>query len=257
MTIEKAKKKLIDLAKSQVGYREGANNYTKYADDPGITKLYGWTPQNQPWCCVFVNWCYLTTFGYDIGSGLTYGGTAACSNSAQLFKSAGAWKNTPEVGDQAFFLSGGGINHTGIVVEVNGSSFTTVEGNYSDKVSSVRHNVGSGDVAGFGRPNWSLVQSIAVTDEKETVNTEKPQNLNLESHNWKPQTLKYGAVGTDVYLLQSALVVKHFYANNDRKEIDGEFGVKTQAAVNQAKKFYGMMANGECDEALWKRLLSI
>ena len=257
MTIEEAKRKLVDLAKSQVGYREGANNYTKYADSPDITRLYGWTPQHQPWCCVFVNWCFLTAFGYDIGSKLTYGGTAACSNSAQLFKSAVAWRNTPEVGDQAFFLSGGGINHTGIVAEVNGSSFTTIEGNYSDKVSSVRHNTGASDVAGFGRPNWRLVQSVAVADEKETVNAEKPQNLNLESHNWKPQNLKYGAVGTDVYLLQSALVVKHFYANNDRKEIDGEFGANTQAAVNQAKKFYGMMANGECDKPLLKRLLEV
>lgn len=257
MTIQEAKKKLVDLAKSQVGYREGNNNYNKYASDPMITKLYGWNPQNQPWCCVFANWCYLTAFGYDIGSRLTYGGTAACANSAQLFKSAGAWSSFPEVGDQAFFYSGGGINHTGIVVSVEGTAFTTVEGNYSDKVSSVRHNVGASDVAGFGRPKWELLQSGAITDEKETVNAEKPQNLNLESHNWKPESLKYGAKGTDVFLLQSALVVKRFYANNDRKEIDGDFGAKTQAAVNQAKKFYCMMANGECDKSLWKRLLEV
>lgn len=87
------------------------------------------------------------------------------------------------------------------------------------------------------------------------VSTEKADFLGLESHNWKPQALKYGAIGTDVYLLQSALVVKHFYANNDRKEIDGEFGAKTQAAVNSAKRFYGQMANGEADINLWRRLL--
>ena len=87
------------------------------------------------------------------------------------------------------------------------------------------------------------------------VSTEKADFLGLESHNWKPQTLKYGAKGTDVFLLQSALVVKKFYANNDRKEIDGEFGAKTQAAVNSAKRFYGQMANGECDLKLWRRLL--
>lgn len=255
MTIEEAKAKLVATVKAEVGYRESYNNWVKYSDDPNITKLYGWTPQNQPWCGTFANWCYMKAFGYDIGSKLTYGGSAACANAAQLFKSAGAWSSFPEVGDQAFFLSGGGINHTGIVVEVNGTAFTTVEGNYSDKVSSVRHNVGASDVAGFGRPNWELLQSAEVTDGKETVNAEKPQNLNLESHNWKPQTLKYGAVGTDVYLLQSALVVKHFYANNDRKEIDGEFGAKTQAAVNNAKRFYGQMANGEADINLWRRLL--
>lgn len=255
MTVQEAKSKLVDLAKSQVGYREGANNYTKYADEPMITRLYGWCPQNQPWCCTFVNWCFLTAFGYDIGSSLTYGGTAACFNSAQLFKSAGAWSRFPEVGDQAFFLSGGGINHTGIVVDVNSAAFTTVEGNYSDKVSSVRHNVGASDVAGFGRPEWSLVQSVAVTDGKENVSLENKEKLDLNSHIWKPQTLKYGSTGVDVYVLQGILVAKKFYADNNKREIDGEYGAKTQAAVNQAKKFYGMMANGECDLNLWRRLL--
>lgn len=255
MTIEEAKRKLADLAMSQVGYHEGANNYTKYADEPMIARLYGWCPQNQPWCCTFVNWTFLTAFGYDLGSRLTYGGTAACSNSAQLFKSAGAWSSFPEVGDQAFFLSGGGINHTGIVVSVEGTSFTTIEGNYSDKVSSVRHNTGASDVAGFGRPNWSLVQSVAVTDGKENVSSENKEKPDLNSHIWKPQNLKYGATGTDVFLLQSALVVKRFYADNNKREIDGEFGAKTQAAVNNAKRFYGQMANGEADINLWRRLL--
>ena len=255
MTIQEAKKKLVDLAKSQVGYREGANNYTKYADEPMITRLYGWCPQNQPWCCTFVNWCFLTAFGYDLGSKLTYGGTAACASSAQLYQSVGAFVKIPKVGDQAFYYSGGGINHTGLVVDVDGSIVIAIEGNYSDKVSEVRHNIGSRNVAGFGRPNWELLQSAEVTDEKEAVNAEKPQNLNLESHNWKPGALKYGAKGTDVFLLQSALVVKKFYVNNDRKEIDGDFGAKTQAAVNQAKRFYGLMANGEADLKLWRRLL--
>ena len=129
MTIEEAKTKVVSLAVSQVGYREGANNYNKYADNPDITKLYGWNVQNQPWCCPFVNWLFLTAFGYDIGSRLTYGGTAACNASANLYKQNAAWVTTPQIGDQAFFYSGSGINHTGIVVEVEGTQFTTVEGN--------------------------------------------------------------------------------------------------------------------------------
>lgn len=79
------------------------------------------------------------------------------------------------------------------------------------------------------------------------------------SHAWKPGLIKYGAKGTDVFVLQALLVVKHFLGNNSIKEsvkeIDGDFGAKTQAAVNSARQFYGMMANGECDDALWKRLL--
>lgn len=98
-------------------------------------------------------------------------------------------------------------------------------------------------------------QSNELKPSTGNVSAEKANSLNLESHNWKPEALKYGAKGLDVSLLQSALLVKRFYVNNDRKEIDGDFGVKTQAAVNQAKRFYGLMANGEADIKLWRRLL--
>ena len=257
MTKAEAQKKVIDLARSELGYHEGSNNYTKYAEDPKLTRLYGWDVQHQPWCCTFFNWLYLNAFGYDLGSKLTYGGTAACASSAQLYKSVGAFVKFPEVADQAFFYSNGGINHTGIVVSVDGSEFVTIDGNYSDKVSEVRHNTGKSDVAGFGRPDWKLVQSVGLTDGNEDVNSGNGEKLDLYSHIWKPETLKYGSTGIDVYVLQGILVAKKFYADNNKREIDGEYGAKTQAAVNQAKKFYGMMANGECDKPLLKRLLEV
>lgn len=75
------------------------------------------------------------------------------------------------------------------------------------------------------------------------------------SHSWKPEPLKYGSKGNSVLVLQALLVARNFFSNNNRKEIDGEFGAKTQAAVNSARQFYGMIANGECDDALWKRIL--
>lgn len=77
------------------------------------------------------------------------------------------------------------------------------------------------------------------------------------SHNWKPTELKHGARGTDVYVLQALLIARNFFTNNNPKEIDGQFGAKTQAAVNSAKQFYGMLANGECDLPLWKRLIEV
>lgn len=246
MTIAEAKQKLIDLAQSQVGYREGPNNYNKYADDPKVIQLYGWCPQNQPWCCTFANWCYLNAFGYDIGSRLTYGGTAACSNSAQLFMNAGAYVHMPEVGDQAFFYSGGGINHTGIVVKVDGSLFTTVEGNYSDKVSLVQHNIGHSDVAGFGRPCWNIVEgSGSVPDDPgQPVTLPQPQSRTI---------LRRGMMGLDVQDLQEKLnrlgydcgEADGIYGGNTFKavaafqedhhlEVDGIAGPQTQKALDEA-----------------------
>ena len=48
MTEREAKTKVIELARSQLGYKEGANNFNKYAADPRITRLYGWDVQYQP-----------------------------------------------------------------------------------------------------------------------------------------------------------------------------------------------------------------
>ena len=236
MTIAEAKQTLVALARSQVGYQEGPNNYNKYADDPKVIQLYGWCPQNQPWCCTFVNWCFLNAFGYDIGSRLTFGGTAACNSSAQLFRNNGAWATTPNVGDQAFFYASGGINHTGIVVNVQGTLFTTVDGNYSDRVSLVQHNVGSSDVAGFGRPCWQIVEGTAdVPDE--------PDDPAQPSTPTPGRILRKGMSGEDVKQLQEALIALGYDVGPDGA--DGQFGNNTRKAVVAFQKDHGLDADGE------------
>ncbi|MBO7729013.1 MAG: peptidoglycan-binding protein, partial [Oscillospiraceae bacterium] len=89
------------------------------------------------------------------------------------------------------------------------------------------------------------------------VTSEKDDNLNLENHDWKPEMLKYGARGTDVYVLQSLLVAKKFFADNVTREIDGDFGAKTQAAVNRLQRFYGLDADGICGPDTWSKLLEM
>ena len=266
MKEEEAKKRLVEVAKSQVGYHEGANNYNKYAEDARITKLYGWDVQNQPWCCTFATWCFFEAFG-DIGGQMTYGGSAACANQAALYRKNRAFYQKAEVGDQIFFYSNGGINHTGIVVEVNGSTIRTVEGNYSDKVSECTYVVGNSVIAGYGRPNWSLAledlekpwivvenghvvnsSEWAKEEEGKPASTEKPK----ENHDWSPPLLRYAP--DDYYeavkLLQALLNVHRF----DSGKADGYYGAKTIAAVNKAKRFYGLEVDDICDYDLWKCL---
>lgn len=273
MTKAEAQKTVADLARSQVGYHEGENNYNKYAEDQRITQLYGWNVQNQPWCCTFVNWCFLNAFG-DIGAKMTYGGSAACSAQADLYRRNNVfYTSRPEVGDQIFFYSNGGINHTGIVVEVNGSTIRTVEGNYSDKVSLCTYVIGNSVIAGYGRPKWSLViqdhekpyvvvingqavssSSSGKNDEPEAAG--KPATIDTkDSHAWSPPLLKYDP--NNYYeackLMQAALNVRSF----DAGKADGYFGPKTVAAVNRAKRFWVLECDGTCDAALWAKLLTI
>lgn len=270
MTTEEAKQRLIEVAKAEIGYHEAANNYTKYAEDPRITELYGWNVQNQPWCCTFVNWCFLQAFG-DIGAKMTFGGSAACAAQADLYrKNRAFYTSRPEIGDQIFFYSGGGINHTGIVTEVNGSAIRTIEGNYSDKVSSCAYTIGNSVIAGYGRPDWNLVledweKPWSVVVNGQIMNSSeseqaKPQEAEgkpvtvtaAENHSWAPPLLKYDP---DNYYAAAAVLQGLLNCHNfDSGKIDGYFGPKTEIAVNKARRFYGLAATSTCDIELWKKL---
>ena len=43
------REQIIAVAVSEIGYREGTNNATKYGAWYGMN--------NQPWCAMFVSWC--------------------------------------------------------------------------------------------------------------------------------------------------------------------------------------------------------
>jgi cell wall-associated NlpC family hydrolase len=109
--------RLIQVAKSQVGYIEGPkDNETKYG---AFTKA-----NFQPWCGSFVNWCGNEASVKIPNTVYTPGGAAA-------FKKAGAWIDgdiaDPEPGDIAYFdFPSDGvdrISHVGIVIEDNEDNF--------------------------------------------------------------------------------------------------------------------------------------
>ena len=238
MTKDEAISKVVALAYEQVGYKEGANNWNKYAADPHMKTLYGWDVQNQPWCCVFVNWLFINAFGYSDGVAMTYGGSAACSVFAGLYKNNGAWSTNPRKGDQIFFYSNGGINHTGIVVDVSGQTIRTIEGNYSDRVSENSYYVGDPAIAGYGVPKWSVVSDVPDVPDEDPIDEDTGLLVDGEcgEQTWaalakKMPLLKKGAKNEAVKALQCAL--NYLGANLNE---DGEFGVLTESAV---KEFQG------------------
>lgn len=100
-------------------------------------------------------------------------------------------------------------------------------------------------------------QNPDVTEPENPVSSEKDDNLNLENHDWKPGMLKYGTKGADVCVLQSLLVAKRFFTNSNPREVDGDFGAKTQAAVTAAQRFYGLETDGICGPDTWSKLLEV
>ena len=158
--------RLIQVAKSQVGYIEGPkDNETKYG---AFTKA-----NFQPWCGSFVMWC-ANEAGVKIPNTVyTPGGAAA-------FKKAGAWIDgdlaDPEPGDIAYFdFPSDGvdrISHVGIVIEDNeDGTVWCIEGNTTgDGKRGSQRNGGEAckklraykknkknvqvSIVGFGRPKF-------------------------------------------------------------------------------------------------------
>lgn len=189
--------KLINTATKEVGYLEkssnsrldnktanaGSGNYTKYAKYLDGLKIYNGAKNGYSWCDVFVDWCFVSTFGVEIAmkmtcQPLTGGYGASCTQSSNYYKNAGRfYKNNPKVGDQIFFNDGkGGIIHTGIVVNVDSNKVYTIEGNTSSEKGVVKNGGSVNDksypinynrIYGYGRPDYSLVEE---DDEDMDVN---------------------------------------------------------------------------------------
>ena len=149
------------------------------------------------------------------------------------------------MGDQSFYFSGGGINHTGIVVDVSNNSFYAVEGNYSDKVSLVKHQISGRDIAGFGRPNWGII-----SNDSGKADTVEPVE---EDHSMILPMLRTGSTGNAVVLLQFLLTMRGFTCG----KYDGEFGPLTQAAVNRFQKWAKISVDGVVGKDTWTALLKM
>lgn len=178
----KATEKLIETARAEVGYLEkksnehlesktdnaGSNNYTKYA-----AELYP-TLQGQAWCDMFVDWCFVRSFGKVVAQQLLGGAFSAYTpSSAQYYKNKGwYYKSDPLPGDQIFFKNDIRIYHTGIVYKVTSSRVYTIEGNTSSGAEIIANGgavclkeyaLTNSRIDGYGRPKWSLVDQTEYT----------------------------------------------------------------------------------------------
>ena len=272
MTIQEAKNKLISYAQGEIGYHEGANNYNKYA--PLWTQAGGWNAQSQPWCDLWYDVAMIQCFGLDLASKLTYqpigSFSALCSASARFYKNNGAWYTTPEVGDQVFFYSGGDINHTGLVETVSGGYFTTIEGNSSDMVARRSYYIGNSYVAGFGRPNWSVVQfynsnnnSSSNNNQSSNTNNNSSSNSNSSSNNtttpasgtnFYPLITRGSSKKIAVRAIQQLLIKRGF--NCGGWGTDGDFGWGTYQSLRDFQRQNNLTVDGECGAFTWCCLIS-
>lgn len=173
---------LIGTAEDQIGYIGKRSNsqldeykantsgkWNKYARDlDALGGFYNGKKNGYDWCDVFVDWCFVTTFGRELGQKLlgqpdrSLG--AGAGYSLNYYKKNGRFFASPSIltpkpGDQIFFGDSQSTWHTGIVAKVEGGYVHTIEGNAGNPsaVRAGRYVIGGKNIKGYGRPDWSLV----------------------------------------------------------------------------------------------------
>ena len=140
--------RFIAIATAEIGYQEGAGNDTKYGR---------WYRLNHnPWCAMFISWCadqaqilgqYVPRFAY-VPAGVEWYQRHGWYRSATS-------DYLPQSGDIVFFSwrNDGQANHVGIVVQCDGATLVSIEGNTTQQGES-----GSGD--GVYRKSRSLQSKV-------------------------------------------------------------------------------------------------
>ena len=154
--------KVIATAIGEIGYKETGKNITKYAAyfDKYYPDFYNTKKQGAEYCDIFVDYCVMVNSDSEAEAEYVLcqpkkSCGAGCSFSYDYYKEKGRTGKEPKLGAQVFFGTGKKPTHTGLVVELIGDSFVTVEGNSDNMVKRHTYKNTSSKVFGFGYPRYS------------------------------------------------------------------------------------------------------
>lgn len=170
--------KVIEVARAEIGYLEKRSNSQlddkiANAGDRNFVKYWSVKPEwnGAYWCAAFICWVFTEALGKQRAKELLkHYPYVYCPTLAGLFTKY----STPKVGDIVIFWKNGAYAHTGLVIAVNGNTFTTIEGNTSGASTVVPNGGGvcqktynlSSVNAKFCRPDYS---STAITSDTNNV----------------------------------------------------------------------------------------
>lgn len=220
--------KILAIAKAELGTTEqpANSNKVKYND------TYG--KGNIAWCCVFVWWVFRQA-GADK---LFYGGgkTAYCPDLLKFHKGQAVTGNY-RPGDIIFFnFSGGkGASHVGICESFDGTTITTIDGNTGTD------NEANGGAVMRRKRNKRYVIGAYRPDYQSAYKT-YPVNLPL---------LQKGCSGDSVTALQILLTGLGYSTGG----VDGQFGTKTEKALENFQGDRGLEPDKKCGPVSWKALI--
>jgi hypothetical protein len=146
--------KVLGIARKEIGTREkpAGSNRVKYAEWYGMN--------GQPWCVMFVNWCFNESGAYI----LLPTKTASCTALMNAAKSKGMWVTDDyKIGDIPIYNFKGSY-HTGIIEAVNATTVTAIEGN-----TAIGNDSNGGEVMRRTRSKSNIMGAVRPKYEKEAV----------------------------------------------------------------------------------------
>lgn len=224
----------------------GDGNFTKYARDFDTLypRWYNGRKNGFAYCDIFVDWTFLTAFGYEKALELLCQPEescgAGCVYSLRYYKTKGQfYPRDPKPGDQIFFGESIDIvHHTGLVEDVDDKYVYTIEGNTSDMVARRKYALNDGSIVGYGRPNYDAV------DAPDDIPEVKPEPSEDE-HSYG-YVLRAGDSGERVQYMQQKLETLGY-------GVVADFGTSTRSAVLEFQSDNGLLVDGEAgDQTLGK-----
>lgn len=249
--------KVIELAKNEIGYEEGPNNWNKYAEQLDAVHYFNSNKQNVSWCGVF---CYAMILNACIPEDrsdeekkwdayyFTYQPSrdncaAGCKYGARYFRNAGAFYSTPKVGDISFYGDAGSEYHQGIVEQIiNSTQFYAIEGNSNNKVRRVKRNIS--ECSGFGRPRYDGADTPKPQPTPEPT-PEPEKNGYTGEFPTRPSRgyFQRGDKGSEVVKLQK-LLDWTIPGCLPKYGCDGDIGSETLGAVKKCQAVWGTKVDG-------------
>jgi hypothetical protein len=231
----------VDLAVSQIGYKEGKDNenkYAKYFDTPkkdgGAWQFFNTKKQHADWCSIFVHWVLCHVLGIE-ETRKALGEPSAKNNCGagvkylyNYMKAKGLIIDVKDAqpADVIFLNTVKTCSHVGMVEYVD-SKIHTVEGNKSNKVGRGTYAKNSKSIYAIGRIDWSKFPDDVKPDptpapaptpapEPKPINKLQPAKSYSKSYSgtWKVNTngdtlnMRYGA-GKEYGIITSIPDGKH------------------------------------------------
>ena len=281
MTENQLRSSVVSIMKGWLGWSEANGQFKKiidiYNNHKPLAQGYK-VKYSDEWCATAVSAAFIKAGLTDIGFT-----ECSCNRMIALYKAKGRWEENdsylPKIGDVIMYDwqdngvgdNVGSADHVGLVVAVNGTKLTIIEGNKNEAVAYRSINVNGKYIRGYCLPDYASKASKPV----ETVSTETySKEVFIRDVQKALGATVNGIAGPETLnstiTLSAILNRKHEVIRAVQRrlaalgytsvgKIDGIAGAKFTQAVKEFQKDNSCIVDGEITARgkTWKKLLGL